>query len=139
VRALRQVGDLSQFHAFLITLAARTSQLLNHTALARTLGVAVNTIRAWISVLEATHQIVLPRPFHTNIGKRLAKRPKLYFTDTGLVCHLVGLRTPEHAARGVVTVRADLGDQVLPGYVVHTGHITLPLAPGVRAIPFFKF
>ena len=54
VRTLRQVGDLTQFQSFLRALAARTAQLLSLTDLARDLGVAVNTVKAWLSVLEAT-------------------------------------------------------------------------------------
>lgn len=100
VRNLRRVGDLSQFQSFVRALAARSGQLLNASELARDLGVATNTVRAWLSVLEATHQIVVVRPYFANIGKRLVKSPKVYFTDTGLLCHLTGLRDPEHAASG---------------------------------------
>ena len=49
--------------------------------LARDLGVAVNAVRAWLSVLEATYQVTILRPYHANIGKRLVKTPKVYFTD----------------------------------------------------------
>jgi predicted AAA+ superfamily ATPase len=52
VRTLRQVGDLTQFQNFLRALAARSAQLLNLNGLARDLGVAVNTAKAWLSVLE---------------------------------------------------------------------------------------
>ena len=100
VRALRQVGDLTGFRNLLRVLAARTGQLLNLTDIARDLGVAVNTIRAWLSVLEATWQVFVLRPYHANIGKRLVKTPKVYFTDVGTLCHLAGLRDPEHAASG---------------------------------------
>ena len=100
VRSLRRVGDLSQFQSFLRALAARSGQLLNLSDLARDLGVAVNTGKAWLSVLEATHQIFIVRPYFANIGKRLVKTPKVYFTDTGTLCHLTGLRDPEHAADG---------------------------------------
>jgi uncharacterized protein len=100
VRTLRQVGDLSQFQSFLRALAARSAQLLNLTDLARDIGIAVNSIRAWLSVLEATYQIILLRPYFANIGKRLVKTPKVYFTDVGTLCYLVGLKDPEHAAKG---------------------------------------
>ena len=100
VRSLRQVGDLTSFQSFLRTLAARTGQLLNLTDVARDLGIAVNTVKAWLSILEATFQVVVLRPYHANVGKRLVKTPKVYFTDTGTLCHLAGLRDPEHAAAG---------------------------------------
>ena len=100
VRRLRQVGDLTQFQAFLRMLAARSAQLLNLTDIARDLGVAVNTVKAWLSVLEATHQVMVVRPYFANVGKRLVKSPKVYFTDVGTLCHLAGLRDSAHAAAG---------------------------------------
>lgn len=100
VRNVRQVGDLSMFQAFLRLLAARSARLLNLAELSRDLGVALNTCKAWLSVLEATFQVVVIRPYHANVGKRLVKTPKLCFTDTGTLCHLAGLRDPEHAAAG---------------------------------------
>jgi predicted AAA+ superfamily ATPase len=100
VRTIRQVGDLSQFQSFLRALAARSAQLINLTDLARDLGVAVNTVKAWLSVLEATYQVIVLRPYFVNIGKRLVKTPKVYFTDTGTLCYLTGLKDPEHAASG---------------------------------------
>ena len=99
VRDLRQIGDLMQFRAFVEALAARSAQLLNLSALSRELGIAVNTAKAWLGVLEATHQVTLIRPYAANVGKRLARTPKLFFNDVGLLCHLVGLETPAHAAR----------------------------------------
>ncbi|MEK6607355.1 MAG: ATP-binding protein [Myxococcota bacterium] len=100
VRTLRQVGDLTQFQIFLRALAARSGQLLNLSDLSRDLGIAVNTAKAWLSVLEATYQVIVLRPYFANIGKRLVKMPKVYFTDVGTLCYLVGLRDPEHAAAG---------------------------------------
>ena len=100
VRALRQVGDLTSFQSFLRALAARSGQLLNLTDLARDLGVAVNTAKAWLSVLEATFQVVVLRPYFANLGKRLVKTPKVYFTDPGTLCYLAGLRDAAHAAAG---------------------------------------
>jgi predicted AAA+ superfamily ATPase len=100
VRSLRQVGDLSQFQSFLRALAARTAQLLSLTDLARDLGVALNTVKSWLSVLEATYQVIVLRPYFVNVGKRLVKTPKVYFTDVGTLCYLTGLKDPEHAASG---------------------------------------
>lgn len=100
VRSLRQVGDLSQFQTFLRALAARSAQLLNLSELARDLGIAVNTVKAWVSVLEATYQIILLRPYFANIGKRLVKSPKVYMADVGTLCYLVGLKDPQHVMSG---------------------------------------
>ena len=100
VRTLRQIGDLTQYQNFLRILAGRSAQLLNLTDVARDLGVAVNTIKAWLSVLEATYQVIVLRPYFANVGKRLVKTPKVYFTDVGTLCYLAGLKDPEHAASG---------------------------------------
>jgi predicted AAA+ superfamily ATPase len=94
------VSDLSQFQSFLRALAARTAQLLNLADLARDLGVALNTVKAWLSVLEATYQVIVLRPYFVNVGKRLVKTPKVYFTDVGTLCYLTGIKDPEHAAAG---------------------------------------
>ncbi len=100
VRSVRQVGDLSQFQAFLRLLAARSAQLLDLSGLSRDLGVAVNTVKAWLSVLEATYQVIVLRPYFSNTGKRLVKTPKVYFMDVGTLCYLAGLKDPMHAMAG---------------------------------------
>lgn len=100
VRGLRFVGDLGVFQAFLRTLALRSGQLLNLTDVARDIGVAVNTAKNWLSVLEATFQIIIVRPWHANAGKRLVKTPKVYLTDTGLLCRLAGIRDSDEPAAG---------------------------------------
>ncbi|MBU4255186.1 MAG: DUF4143 domain-containing protein, partial [Acidobacteria bacterium] len=203
VRNIRQIGDLTQFQVFLRTLASRSAQLLNLTNLSNDIGVAVNTVKAWLSILEASYQVMILRPYHVNIGKRLVKTPKVYFTDVGLLCHLTGLSDPRHAAAGpmggaimetavlmeivktkihrgmeprvyfwrtaagsevdivvewegrLVPLEVKLSSTPVPrmggtirlfqtamegraasGYVVHPGTVTLPLGPGVSALPF---
>ncbi len=100
VRGLKQVGDLTGFQSFLRVLAARSGQLLSLSDVSRDLGIAVNTVKSWLSILEATYQVIILRPYFGNVGKRLVKTPKVYFTDVGLLCYLSGLRDPEHAANG---------------------------------------
>jgi hypothetical protein len=91
VRNIMHVGSLRDFNRFLRAAAIRTAQTLSFADLARDVGVAPNTIKAWISVLEASHMIQLLEPYHRSLGKRLVKSPKLYFLDTGLAAHLMGL------------------------------------------------
>ena len=98
VRQLVNVGDLNAFERFLRLLAARTGQLLNHSELAREVGASAPTIRKWISVLEASGQVYLLRPYFRNFGKRLIKSPKVYFLDTAIVTFLLGL----HAAAPIL-------------------------------------
>jgi len=100
VRSLRQIGDLTLFQTFLRALAVRNGQLLKLTEISRDIGVAVNTAKAWLSVLEATYQVIILRPYFSNVSKRMVKMPKVYFMDTGTLCYLTGLKDPEHAASG---------------------------------------
>ncbi|GAB6062548.1 ATP-binding protein [Deferrisoma palaeochoriense] len=106
VRTVVNVGDLETFGRFLRLCAGRTGQLLNLSALASDAGVTHSTARRWISVLEASFLVALLRPHHENFGKRLIKSPKLYFLDTGLLCYLLQIRSPEElfhrAERGAV-------------------------------------
>lgn len=91
VRSVIAIRDLSTFHRFLSLLASRCGQILNKTDLAAPLGVSVPTLTQWLGVLEVTSQIILVPPFFENFGKRLIKSPKLYFVDSGLACHLLGV------------------------------------------------
>lgn len=100
IRMLRHIGDLTQFHAFLQALAARSGQLLNMANLGRDLGLALNTVKSWLSILEASFQIHIVRPYYANVSKRLVKTPKVYFIDTGTLCYLTGLNSFEHAKNG---------------------------------------
>ncbi len=93
VRAISMVRDLATFRRFLSLLASRCGQILNKTDLAAPLGVSVPTITQWLSILEVTGQIILVPPFFENFGKRLVKSPKLYFVDSGLACHLLGIES----------------------------------------------
>lgn len=106
VRQMIQVADLSAFSAFLQICAGRCGQILNLSALSNELGLTHPTIRSWVSILEASQIIKLLRPWHSNIGKRLVKTPKLYFVDTGLACHLLGIERAEqvktHPLRGAL-------------------------------------
>src|SRR5436309_156253 len=99
VRSVSSIRDLSTFRRFLALLASRCGQMLNKTDLAAPLGVSVPTIGEWLSILEVTGQIVLVPPFYENFGKRLVKSPKLYFLDSGLACHLLGIDTTRLLSR----------------------------------------
>lgn len=98
VRQLLKVGDLLQFQTFLRLCATRTGQLFNLSSLAADCGVSQPTVRAWLSVLEASYIAFRLPPFHANLTKRLIKTPKLYFHDTGLASHLLGIHSPEQLA-----------------------------------------
>ncbi len=104
VRQIVNVGELETFRRFVRLCAGRNGQLLNLSALGNDCGVTHTTARRWLSALEASFLVVLLRPHHRSFNKRLVKSPKLCFLDTGLVCYLLGVRSPEqlrlHSARG---------------------------------------
>lgn len=99
VRRISAVRDLSTFRRFLAFLASRHGQLLNKTDLAAPLGVSVPTITQWLGILETTAQILIVPPFYENLGRRLVKSPKVYFADSGLACHLLGIETSAELER----------------------------------------
>lgn len=99
VRELVNVKDLMQFNTFLRLCAGRIGSIFNASELAAEVGVSTNTIKAWLSVLEASYIVTLLHPYSANTTKRLVKSPKLYFCDTGLACYLLGIETPEQLAR----------------------------------------
>ncbi len=100
IRNLEQVGDLRQYEIFLRACAARTGQILDLSSIAREIGVSFTTAKRWLSLLETGYQILLLYPYYKNIGKRLVKRPKLYFTDTGLASYLMGINNSESLLSG---------------------------------------
>ncbi len=106
VRQLLQVGDLQAFTTFVRLCAGRTGQVLNLSALANDAGITHNTARSWLSVLEASFLVFRLAPWRRNIKKQLTKAPKLHFLDTGLACHLLGIRTAAelwlHPLRGAI-------------------------------------
>ncbi len=94
VSLISQITNLKTFETFLHVIAGRTGQLLNLSGLSNELGITHNTIKSWVNLLETSGIIYLLQPFFSNISKRLTKTPKLYFTDTGLVCRLLGIESP---------------------------------------------
>jgi predicted AAA+ superfamily ATPase len=99
VRLISSIRDLTTFRRFVALVASRCGQILNRTDIAAPLGVSVPTISEWLNILEITGQIVLIPPFFENFGKRLIKSPKLYFIDSGLACHLLGIESERVLAR----------------------------------------
>jgi predicted AAA+ superfamily ATPase len=99
VRDLLQIKDMMQFYTFVKLCAGRIGSLFVASELANEVGVSSSTIAAWLSVLQASYLITLLPPYFDNTRKRLTKTPKLYFIDTGLACHLLGIESPEQLAR----------------------------------------
>ncbi len=99
VRQLVNVKDLSVFQKFMTICASRVGQLINYDDISREIGVSNNTIKNWLSILEASYIIVRLQPYYANIGKRLVKTPKIYFVEPGLAIYLLGIESAEQLAR----------------------------------------
>lgn len=91
VRKLINVKNTRDFDRFIRSCATKSSQLLDKSKIASEVGVSSKTITNWINVLQASNQISILEPWFLNFGKRMVKTPKLYFHDTGLLCHLLGI------------------------------------------------
>lgn len=106
VRQLKNISSLGDFRNFLFLCAGRVGQILNLSSLCGDCGMSVPTIKSWISILEASYIVHLTHPFHVNTNKQMVKSPKLYFCDTGLLCHLLKIQTrdqlKQHFAYGSI-------------------------------------
>lgn len=106
VRQIQRVTDLGAFSRFLRLVAGRTGQEENLLALGSDAGLSHPTVRAWLSVLETSFVVFRVPRWHRNLRKRVVKAAKLHFVDSGLACHLLGIRSPEqlriHPLRGAV-------------------------------------
>lgn len=92
IKLLTNIDNIMLFMKFVRLCAGRVGQILNFQALSIEVGIDYKTVHAWIGILQNSFIIKLVQPYYSNFNKRVIKAPKLYFTDTGLVCNLLGLR-----------------------------------------------
>ena len=90
IRAIASVKYEVKFVRFLSCLAARTGQEYNASGIASDVQIDSKTADEWLSVVKNTHLIYLVHPYSNNANSRAIKRPKIYFTDTGLASYLAG-------------------------------------------------
>jgi hypothetical protein len=102
VRTLYNIGKLNEFDAFIKMLAARAGQILNLSSMASDLGTAVNTLKNWITILQASGIIFLLSAYHSSVNKRLTKSPKVIFVDSGLLCHLNGITLKDELVKSKI-------------------------------------
>lgn len=106
VRDLLKVKNIDKFDRFLRMCSGRVSSEFNASILSTEVGVSSNTIAEWLSILNASYITFTLQPYFANMGKRLTKTPKLYFYDTGLMCHLLGIEAADqistHPLRGAI-------------------------------------
>ena len=99
VRQLVNITHQGEFELFLRLLAGRVGQVVNLEAMSGDVGVSSTTLKAWLSVLEASFVVFRVAPYYNNFGKRFVKSPKVYFTDVGLAAHLLDLSSAEQVSR----------------------------------------
>lgn len=95
VRELSQVGNIISFRNLLHLTAMRTGQLLSPSQLGRDAKLNAVTTSRYLSLLEASFIIQRISPYLKNKASRLIKSPKLYVSDSGLVCYLSGVGSGE--------------------------------------------
>ena len=103
VADLIDVKNLVKFNNFMQCIASRVGELFNADSLARDVGVTSKTISQWTGILESSGVIKLLQPYEKNVSNRAVKTPKIYFMDTGLVCHLVGWSSSQVAMNGAMS------------------------------------
>lgn len=120
VRDLLKVKNLDKFDRFVRLCAGRVSGEFNASSLAVEIGVSSTTVSEWLSILKASYITFTLQPYYTNIGKRLTKTPKLYFYDTGLMSHLLGIMDPSqletHPLRGAVFENLIISEMLKQSY-----------------------
>lgn len=95
VREELGVRKIAEFNDFLELAALRVGEVLNMESLANDCNVSVDTAKSWLSILESSFIAFRLRPYSKNYGKRITKASKLYFYDTGLAAHLLGIESSE--------------------------------------------
>ncbi|MBQ6029240.1 MAG: ATP-binding protein, partial [Treponema sp.] len=88
-------ANISTFKKFIQICAIYSGKLLSMESISKNLGVSAPTVKQWLSILESSFIIHLLEPDSNNLGRSIVKTPKLYFTDTGLLCHLLRLESKE--------------------------------------------
>jgi len=120
VRQIKNITDLNLFKKFMGLCAGRTGQIVNFSSLGNDCGIDDKTVRAWLSLLEASYVIFFLQPYYKNFGKRLIKAPKLYFVDTGLACSLLRIKSSDellhHSMRGALVETFIISDLLKQQY-----------------------
>ncbi len=93
VKNLINAANLSLFRQFIQICATYSGQMISMESISKKLGISSPTVKNWLSILESSYIIHFLEPDTNNLGKSIVKTPKLYFVDTGLLCHLLRIET----------------------------------------------
>jgi hypothetical protein len=134
-RDLRDLADIQAVRVLpglLGLMAARAGSTLNFSDLGLTLGISLMTVKRYLALLSTLYLTVLLPPWHENLGKRLAKTPKLYFNDAALQAHLMGIDA------AALEVQPRLGGAILETFVVTELVKTAPWSRARPALHHFR-
>ncbi len=95
-RDVRDIGQLRQMDRFIHLvniLASRSATLLNKAELSRTAGIEQKTLANYLGLLERVYQVGQLLPYSANLGKRFTRASKIYFTDSGVLCHMLDINS----------------------------------------------
>ena len=96
LKDILKVKDELKFINFMKLLASNIGQELIYDNYSKDIGVTSVVVKTWVSALVKTGIVYLVQPYNEqSIKKRIVKRPKIYFFDTGLAAHLVGIDSPK--------------------------------------------
>lgn len=125
-RQVNTIENLDAFRLFIRLLAGRTGSEFNANSLSGEIGVSAPTIRKWLGILKTSYITFTLTPYHTNIEKRLTKTPKVYFYDTGLLCHLLGIYDSEmleyHPLRGPIFENLAISELIKEKYNLNANY-----------------
>ncbi len=99
VNQIANIKNRREFNLFLRVLAGRAGQLVNFQSIANDIGVSMPTVKSWTSILEACFIVTVLPCYYRNFGRRFVKAPKIFFTDVGLLAHLLGIREQSQIVR----------------------------------------
>lgn len=122
IRDLITIKDENKFLKFISCVAARTSQELNLADIGKDVEIDRNTADGWLSILVSSGLVYLLHPYSGNTIKRIIKRPKLYFMDTGLACYLSMWNNPralELSAMAGAMFENYVISEIIKGYANH--------------------
>lgn len=132
VRQVYDIGNIRDFRKLIMLLAANIGNILNMSRYANDLGVAVSTIKKWISVLEASYMVFLLPAYLQNNRKSIVKSPKVYFIDNGLVTYLCGITNRELFERG------PMAGALFENYIVSEAHKRVVNLPRFNPLFYYK-
>lgn len=99
VQQLINIKDQSKFELFVRLLAGRVGQVASLQSLSGEIGVSAVTLNSWLSILESSYIVFRLFPYYKNLGKRLVKSPKIYFSEVGLASYLLGIQNSSQVAQ----------------------------------------